>query len=105
MTKKQYKNATGLFSTQLAVITFVLGTVLLCIQLTIEFNISFILLGFTYVLMAFFFNGLMLIELIRLFITQKNHRNYYMIKILILTSNIPVTILYLNLFLNGKLFN
>jgi hypothetical protein len=96
MTKKQYHNATGIFSTQLAIGSFIIGTLLLLLHLF--FHTSEILfIGLTYVIVAAIVNLIVLIKLIYLFLTQKNHQEYFTIKILILLANIPITIVYIKI--------
>ena len=96
MTKQQYNNATGIFSTQLAIGSFIIGTLLLLLHL--QFTTStIIIIGFVFVALAILFNGIVLVNLIYLLITQKNHFEYFTIKILILLANIPVTIVYLKI--------
>jgi len=93
MTKKQYQNATGIFSTQLAIGSFLIGTLLLILFLTTTKS-EIIGIGIIYVITAIVVNLVMLFELIYLFITQKNHQEYYTIKILILLTNIPIAFVY-----------
>jgi hypothetical protein len=96
MTKKQYNHATGLFSTQIAIGSFVLGTLLLIAHLirpTGElFNI-----GLFYILVAFLVNLIVLLKLCYLYVTQKNHQEYFAVKILILLSNLPIAVVYLKI--------
>lgn len=96
MTKQQYKNATGIFSTQLAIGSFIIGTLLLLLHLQFPESIV-IIIGFVFVVFAIIFNLILLVQLIYLLITQKNHFEYYTIKILILLANIPITIVYLKI--------
>ena len=96
MTKQQYKNATGIFSTQLAIGSFIIGTLLLLLHLLFPESIV-IIIGFLFVVFAIKINIAVLANLIYLLITQKNHFEYYTVKILILLANIPVTIVYLKI--------
>ena len=96
MTKQQYKNATGIFSTQLAIGSFIIGTLLLLLHL--QFPESIVIgIGLVFVVFSIIFNVIVLVNLIYLLITQKNHFEYFTIKILILLANIPVTIVYLKI--------
>jgi hypothetical protein len=96
MTRQQYQNATGIFSTQLAIGSFVLGTFLLLLHLF--FHTSEILfIGFAYVVVTTIVNLILLVKLIYLFLTQKNHQDYFTIKILILLANIPIAFVYLKI--------
>lgn len=96
MTKKQYENATGIFSTQLAIGSFIVGTILLILHL---FNPTGALFGVGayYLIVAFVLNFIMLIRLTYFAFTQKNHQDYYTIKILILLANIPIAFVYLRI--------
>jgi hypothetical protein len=96
MTKKQYHNATGIFSTQLAIGSFVIGTLLLILHLTVR-SFDFIGIGLIYVAIAVIANLIMLFYLIYLCFTQKNHQDYFIIKILILLANIPIALVYLKI--------
>lgn len=96
MTREQYKSATGIFSTQLALGSFIVGTVLLLIHL-IHPTGELFAAGFIYTALALVINLIVLLKLWYLFFTQKNHREYYTIKILILLSNIPIVFVYLKI--------
>ncbi|MEC4004815.1 hypothetical protein OX283_009125 [Flavobacterium sp. SUN052] len=96
MTKKQYQNATGIFSTQLAIGSFLVGTLLLILELLFP-NGQLLEFGLIYVIIAILFNLMVLIYLIYLCFTQKNHQEYYTIKILILLANIPIAIVYMKI--------
>ena len=100
MTKKQYQNATGIFSTQLAIGSFIIGTLLLVLQLTFP-RIDLLLTGIIYIGIAFVLNTIVLINLILLWFTQKNHQEYYTIKILILLANIPIVLVYLRIIIEN----
>jgi hypothetical protein len=100
MTKKQYQNATGIFSTQLAIGSFLIGTLLLFLQLAFP-RIDLILTGIIYLGIAFIINSILVINLIILWFTQKNHQEYYTIKILILLANIPIALVYLQIIIEN----
>jgi hypothetical protein len=100
MTKKQYQNATGIFSTQLAIGSFLIGTLLLILQLLFP-NGILLEIGLIYVSLAFLMNLIVLINLIILCFTQKNHQEYYTIKILILLANIPIALVYLQIIIEN----
>ncbi len=93
MTKKQYQNATGIFSTQLAIGSFTIGTLLLILFLTTHEGIL-LGIGLLYVIAATATNLIMLFRLLYLLFTHKNHQEYYTIKILILLANIPIAFVY-----------
>lgn len=96
MTREQYKSATGIFSTQLAIGSFIIGTLLLIIHL-INPSGELFAAGFIYLALATIINLLVLLNLWFLYLTQKNHREYYTIKILILLTNIPIVFVYLKI--------
>lgn len=104
MTRKQYQNATGTFSTQLAVASFLIGTLLLVLHL-IAGDASIVFFGLLYVLLAFVCNFITLLYLIFLLVTQKNHAEYYTIKILLLLANIPIVFVYLKIVLETAVNN
>lgn len=93
MTKAQYKSATGIFSTQLALGSFSIGTVLLIAHL-IKPNGELLVVGFIYTFFAAIINLIVFLKLSFLFFTQKNHQDYFAVKILILLANIPIVFVY-----------
>jgi hypothetical protein len=96
MTKQQYKSATGIFSTQLALGSFSIGTVILIAHL-LNPNGDVFAIGFFYLIFAAIVNTVMVVKLCNLFVTQKNHQDYFAVKILILLSNIPIAFVYLKI--------
>lgn len=96
MTKQQYESATGIFSTELAIGSFLVGTLFLILHLCYPSGELFAA-GFIYVALALLVNFIVLLNLCYLFITQKNHREYFTIKILILLSNLPIVFVYLRI--------
>jgi Na+-driven multidrug efflux pump len=96
MTREQYKSATGIFSTHLAIGSFIIGTLLLILHL-INPSGELFAVGFTYLAIATIINLIVLLKLWFLYLTQKNHREYYTIKILILLTNIPIVFVYLKI--------
>jgi hypothetical protein len=90
----------GKFSTELALITFVIGTFLLVIQKLAPTNIDILFVGLLYLLFAILVNGIMLINLAYHFIILPKQREYIAIKILILLSNIPIAFLYILIVFN-----
>jgi hypothetical protein len=102
MTKKQYENVTGIFSTQLAIGSFIIGTILLILHLINPTGALFGV-GVIYLILAFTINLIMLLRLTYLAFKQKNHQDYFTVKILILLSNIPIAFVYLRIV--GKTWN
>jgi len=88
------------FSTLFAIGSFLIGT-LLFLSFQITKNENLIYIGFFYVLLALFFNSLVLIHLVNrlIFYSEKEETT---IKILILLSNIPIAYLYFTLTLNNQ---
>lgn len=96
MTKKQYQSITGYYSTLLAIASFGFGTLLLIIHLLFPKE-DFIHIGVIYVCICFILNSLMFLYLLFIYYSQKNHREYFLIKILILLANIPITFVYIRI--------
>jgi hypothetical protein len=100
MTKKTYATVTGKLSTQIAIASFALGTlVFLLHQLFPREDIIFVI-GIFYVLIALFVNGVVVLNLIHHFIFFQNHREYFGVKILIVLANIPIAALFFYLTIN-----
>lgn len=97
-TKYQFKDLP--FSTQLAIISFGIGTLLfLSYSLFPKFHIlAFI--GYIYLIMAFFINTIVFFYLIYLFFKENNTEDI-IIRILILLANIPIAFLYAYIVLNN----
>ncbi len=100
MTKKTYVSVTGKLSTQIAIASFLIGTLLFVLhQLFPEANEVYII-GFFYVLTALLVNGIVVLNLIHHFIFYHKHRDYFGVKILIVLANIPVAALLFYLTIN-----
>jgi hypothetical protein len=95
----------GKFSTELAIISFAIGTFLLVIQKLAPDNFNILFIGLLYILFAILVNGIMFFNLAYHFIILPRHREYIAIKILILLANIPITILYILIVFNINLLN
>ncbi len=100
MTRKQYQSATGQRSTQIAIASFVLGTLLLLAFLTTKHEYV-LLAGFYYVLLALATNLVVLGNLLYQCARLHNHRDYYGIKILLVLANIPIAFVYLKIIINS----
>jgi hypothetical protein len=83
------------FTTQLAVISFVLGTILFLLFFLDFKNENILFIGLFYVLAATVFNGVAFITLFLQFLTEKDNREDLSIRILILLANIPIATAYL----------
>jgi hypothetical protein len=90
----------GKFSTELALISFAIGTFLLLLQQLAPTNFDILIIGLIYLLFALFLNGIMCINLVYHYIILPKQREYIAIKILILLANIPITILYILIVFN-----
>jgi O-antigen/teichoic acid export membrane protein len=91
---EQAKKA-GRFSTQLAIVSFTIGTALFLINNTFHFP-DLLFIGLLYVSIAFILNTITFFYLIYFMIVERDHKEYFLLKIMILLANIPVVYLYLN---------
>lgn len=96
--------APGRFSSYLALISFVGGTLLLVLHLIAPQNIDIVITGFFYVIMSATLNGIVFISLLYRFAVQPFYRETIGIRILILLANIPVALLYMNIVFHNQLF-
>ncbi|WP_130734601.1 hypothetical protein [Flavobacterium sp. J27] len=81
------------FSTQLAILSFSLGTFILILHCVFPEAFVIMVIGFGYLLMATLINFITLLHVIYLFSKEKNTEDL-VIRILLLLSNIPIAILY-----------
>lgn len=100
MTQKTYEFLTGQLSTQIAIGSFVIGTLLLILYQVAPDKDIVIVCGIFYVLLAIFTNGAVLMNLLYHFAFMQNHRTYFGIKILIVLANIPIALFYFLLVTN-----
>ncbi|MES2411408.1 MAG: hypothetical protein V4535_08200 [Bacteroidota bacterium] len=100
----QTESTPGKFSTFLALTSFGIGTLFLILHLLFE-NAYIIFCGYLFVLAAILVNIITLLYLLYLLIFSPFDRETILIRILILLSNIPIALLYLNIVLNNHLFN
>jgi|SRR6218665_1609133 len=96
--------APGRFSSYLALVSFLGGTLLLILHLIFPNSIDIVIIGFLYVIMSALLNGIVFINLLYRFAMQPFYRETIGIRILILLANIPVVLLYLNIVLHNQLF-
>lgn len=94
----------GKFSTELAIISFTIGTFLLVLQKLAPNIFEILFIGLLYVLFAILVNGIMFFNLAYHFIILPNQREFIGIKILILLANIPITYLYIQIVFNKSIF-
>jgi hypothetical protein len=99
MKQLSYQSRSGVFSTQLAITSFLGGSILLFLQQL--FPGDFLLgIGLAYVSITFLINAAVLLILMFFFFAESEQREYYAIKILILLTNIPVALLYVYITFN-----
>jgi O-antigen/teichoic acid export membrane protein len=85
----------GQFSTQLAIVSFVIGTILFLINNAFHFP-DLLFIGLLYIGIAFILNTITFFYLIYFIIIEREQKEYFFLKIMILLANIPVVYLYLN---------
>ncbi len=100
----QTQSAPGKFSTYLALASFAIGTLFLIAYLQFPNVEQIMIFGFLYVVVAVMLNGIALINLIYQLIINRCERETLLIRIMILLSNIPISLLYLNIVLHNNLF-
>jgi|GEM_PF-4510952 len=83
------------FSTKMAILSFLLGTILFIGYFVAEDKLIFLIIGFMFVIIALISNLLMLIILLFDWIENPSEKKEISKKILILIANIPITIIYL----------
>lgn len=98
--QKQKKQFQGAFSTEIAIATFAIGTVLFLLYYLFPNKSTLIITGVFYILFAIIVNGILLLILIYHYIILPNQREFIAIKIMILLSNIPIAALYLYIIIN-----
>jgi len=94
------------YSSEIAFVSFAIGTVLMAIRMEFDCKQDFMVLGFFYVVFAAFINGMVLFHLCILFVFRKKYRAYYFCKMLIVLANIPIAAIYCYIVFSKKnLFN
>lgn len=81
-------------STQMAIVSFGIGTLLLLLHFIFKKSDIIIFTGIYYVLISFLVNGLMLLKLIIDWITEVENRPNIERQALILFANIPISFVY-----------
>jgi hypothetical protein len=81
-------------STELAIGSFIVSTILFVLYIVTNANPNILIVAFPFVASAIVLNSIMLFHLIDKFIELTEQRKDIAVKILILLSNIPVTMLY-----------
>lgn len=97
-TKYQFKDLP--FSTQLAVFSFGIGTLLFISHFLFPRMYQIIVIGYIYLLIAIVINFITFLNLIYQFSKEENTEDI-IIRILIILSNIPIAFLYAYIVLNN----
>lgn len=85
----------GAFSTQLAVASFAIGTLIFLAYTAFTDTAELVVAGLFYVMLAFVVNAMVLLQLLYLFFRHPQWRRYFAFKVLIMLANVPVVVLYL----------
>ena len=88
------------FTTQMALLSFAIGSILFGLYFVIPKNVDLLILGFFYLISAVFLNGIAFQNLFIQFLTNPFEREELAIKMLILLSNIPIAFLYYLIIMN-----
>ena len=89
MEEIQYQSKSGLLSTQIALSSFAIGTVIMLLHYVYPNEELIWFIGSSFVALAFLVNAAMMVLLIYFFLKETEHREYFAIKILIMLANIP----------------
>ena len=81
-------------STELAIGSFIVSTILFVLYIITNASSNVLIIAFPFVVSAIILNAIMLFHLIEKFISLPEYRKDIAVKILILLSNIPITLLY-----------
>ncbi|NUY79566.1 hypothetical protein HUK80_01565 [Flavobacterium sp. MAH-1] len=92
-----YLKTTGELSTWIAIASFAIGTAFFVSYKSGIESEEIFFFGFLFVCLAALVNLLVLANLLILLLTERDHREYFAIKILIVLANIPVTAFYFKL--------
>ena len=93
------------FSIQIAIISFIVGTLLFMCYFIFPKWDNIIFIGIAYVLAALFFNIIVLINLIVNFITEPFQRKNIALQIAIVLANIPIAFTYFSIIIYSKTSN
>ena len=89
------------FSTQVAVYSFLIGTVLFLLSFPLHRHELIYSIGLLFVYLATFINLMVLIWLLYYLIVNKYERQQIVIEILILLTNIPIALAYFLIIVEG----
>jgi hypothetical protein len=90
------------FSTYLAIGSFAIGTLLFLLHVAFPREESLLFIGFFYVLFAFLFNSLALLNLGYQYISKPYERQEIAVRVMILLANLPIASLYFYLVITFK---
>lgn len=96
----KYLSKAGEFSTQLAIGSFAIGTLLLVAQQLFPQEINIILCGLCYVILAFVLNLIVFLYLLYYCLVHREYREYFAIKMLIMLANVPIAVCYFLITIN-----
>lgn len=85
----------GVFSTQVAVVSFAIGSLIFLAYTAFPDASELVVAGFFYVMLAFLVNAMVLLQLLYLFFGHPQWRRYFAFRVLIMLANVPVVVLYL----------
>lgn len=100
MTKQTYAEVNGKLSTQIAITSFVIGTIIFLLNQLFPKIDELFIIGIFYVSIALFVNGVVVLNLIHHFIFFQNHREYFGVKILLVLANLPIAAGYFYICIN-----
>jgi hypothetical protein len=93
------------FTTQMALLSFAIGTILFGLYFAIPDSVHLIILGFFYIICAALINAIAFVNLFLEFISKPFEREELAIKMLIVLSNIPIAFLYILIIANSNKFS
>jgi|688.fasta_scaffold1263871_1 hypothetical protein len=85
------------FSSQIAVLSFLIGTLLFISYFIFPKSDNIIFIGITYILIALIINIMLIINLSIIFITEPSQRKNIAIQTVIVLANIPIAIAYFSI--------
>lgn len=88
------------FPTQLAVTSFIIGTLLFLGFIIFPKEEAFIYVGMIYILIAFVVNSCTFLFLVYQYFMEPDEKLYHQFQIIIMLSNIPISILYFYLLIS-----
>ena len=88
------------FSTSLALISFIIGTLLFGCHFLDNYNDRLMIFGLFYLIFAIIINLIVFFYLIMQLVVDIENQEQNFIRILILLSNIPIALLYIHIIFN-----